>query len=334
MTLVLLLLFAAAASFEESFRAGLLALQRQDFRTAANELEAASQFAPNNGRVWIALAQTYRKLNEPAKADRAAGQAEKLGVRDALVQKSLAIYYSEAGIPARAAAAQAAYATLTPQDPSARERAEALYFAAAQPLLQQQKFGEAIALLTQARTSLSGSAQLELALGVAYYGMRRFDDAATAFLATIALAPETEQPYQFLGKSLDQIPQRLPDVTRVFRQYVAAHPTSSLGYVLEAKALNAQSLEPEKAQKLIEKAIELDPRDAAAHFELGALYFRQRRYADSALAYERSAELDPRQAATHYRLANVYSRLGKTAEAQAQRELHAQLVREQESSGR
>src|SRR6266545_1650074 len=35
---------------------------------------------------------------------------------------------------------------------------------------------------------------LNLALGVAYYGLRRFDDAAGAFLRTIAIAPGTDQP--------------------------------------------------------------------------------------------------------------------------------------------
>ena len=105
-----------------------------------------------------------------------------------------------------------------PQDTAAREKAESLYFEAVQPLLQQQKFAEAIAILSKATERLKNSAQLELALGVAYYGMRRFDDAADAFLRTIAIAPEIDQPYLFLGRFLDQIPGRLPEVTKQFSQ--------------------------------------------------------------------------------------------------------------------
>ena len=93
--------------------------------------------------------------------------------------------------------------------PPPAKSAESLYFEAAQPLLQQGKFAEAIAILSAGTKYLKNSAQLELALGVAYYGLRRFDDAAGAFLRTIAIAPDIEQPYVFLGKFLDQIPAAL-----------------------------------------------------------------------------------------------------------------------------
>jgi len=240
-----------------------------------------------------------------------------------LVLKSLVIYYSEAGLLLKAAEVQT-------QDTAGREKAEALYFEAVQPLLQQQKFAEAIAILTKARERLKGSAQLELALGVAYYGMRRFDDAATAFLATIAIAPDTEQPYVFLGKFLDQIPGRLPEVTKRFAAYERAHPANALGYLLHAKALVAQSIEPETARKLLEKAISINDQEPSAHFELGAMFFRSQRFEDAAREFERSAALDPANPVTHYRLANVYSRLGKREAAQAERDLHAKLAKIQD----
>jgi len=132
------------------------------------------------------------KQKEAGKADAAAAKAAVLGTSDLLVLKTLAIYYAEANEIVKAADAQAQYSGLAPQDTAAREKAESLYFEAAQPLLQQQKFSEAIPLLRRATERLAGSAQLELALGVAYYGLRRFDEAAAAFLRTIAIAPETE----------------------------------------------------------------------------------------------------------------------------------------------
>jgi tetratricopeptide (TPR) repeat protein len=177
---------------------------------------------------------------------------------------------------------------------------------------------------------LKNSAQLELALGVAYYGMRQFDDAATVFLATIGIAPDIEQPYVFLGKFLDQIPGRLPEVAARFSAYERAHPAKGLGYLLHAKALVAQSTEPEKAQKLLEKAISINEREPSAHFELGALFFRAQRLEDAAREFERSAALDPANPITHYRLANVYSRLGRLEAAQAERDLHAKLAKVQD----
>src|SRR4051794_11181231 len=227
---VLFLLLPATPTFEESFRAGLLALQRNDLSGAEANLQAAAKLAPENGRVWVALARTYWKLKEGRKADDAASKADALAAGDAVVQSTLAIYYSESGQTLKAAEAQARYSLLTPQDADARKKAEALYFEAVQPLLQKEEFADAIAILSKARQQIANSAQLELALGVACYGLRRFDEAAGAFLRTIAIDPEVAQPYVFLGKFLDQIPNRLPEVTKVFAQYERANPASATGY--------------------------------------------------------------------------------------------------------
>jgi len=328
----LFLLLAASSSFEETFRTGLLALQRNDLSAATANLEAAAKLAPGNGRVWVALAQTHWKLKESGKADAAAAKAATLGPADPVIWSSLVIYYTESGQAPKAADAQARYAAIVPQDSAAREKAELLYFQAVQPLLQHQKFAESIAILTAARERIKNSAQLELALGVAYYGLRRFDDAAGAFLRTIAIAPEIDQPYLFLGKFLGQIPGRLPEVTKQFVSYENANPASATGYLLHAKALNAQSIEPETARKLLEKSISMDDRDPSAHFELGAVLDRTQHYAEAAREFERAAELDPVDPATHYRLSRVYDRLGKPDAARAERERHAKLVEAQQNA--
>jgi tetratricopeptide (TPR) repeat protein len=321
-----------AATFEESFRAGLIALQRGDLNEAASSLQAASALAPSNGRVWIALAQTYRRRHEDAKAEDAARKAETLASDDAAVLQSLVIYYSERGATLKAADVQAQYAKAKPLDSGARERAEALYFEAAQPLLQQEKFAEAIQALEAARARLANSAQIELALGVAYYGLRRFDDAAGAFLRTIAIAPELEQPYAFLGRFLDQIPTRLPEASKRFAEYEAAHPASPVGYLQHARALNVQSLEPERAAALLAKAIALNDRDAAAHFELGTVYDRLGRFEDAAREFGKAAGLSPADPAPHYRLSRDYARLGRPADAQAELNEHARLVKAQDGA--
>ena len=332
MALRLFLLLAASATFEESFRAGLLALQHNDLTAAAANLATAARLAPNNGRVWVALAQTYWKQKENGKADEAAAKAAGLGASDPLVLSTLAIYYAESGQTLKAAEAQTKYSGMAPQDTAAREKAESLYFQAVQPLLQHQKFAEAIGILNKAVERLTNSAQLELALGVSYYGLRRFDDAAGAFLRTIAIAPEIEQPYLFLGKFLGQIPNRLPEVTKQFVGYESANPASAVGYLLHAKALNAQSIEPEIARKLLEKAISINERDASAHFELGSVLDRTQQYVEAARELERAAELDPMDPATHYRLSRVYDRLGKPEAARAERERHAKLVEAQQEA--
>ncbi len=323
---------AASATFDESFRAGLIALQNNELLTAESNLQAAAKLDPRNGRVWIALSQTYWKMHENRKAEEAAGKALKLSPADTVVLRGLVIYYSESGQTLKAAEAEANYAVANPADPEARPRAAALYFEAAQGLLRREKFADAIEVLRAVEAKLGGDPQIELALGVAYYGQRRFDQAAAAFLETIKRSPTTEQPYLFLGKMLDQIPDRLAEVTRRFAEYEAANPSNYVGYLLHAKALNAQSVEPETAQRVLKKAIALKDRDASAHYELGVVLDRMQVFAEAAQELERAAALDPSDAATHYRLARVYDRLGKREAAAAQREQHARLVKAEDSA--
>ena len=65
-----------------------------------------------------------------------------------------------------------------------------------------------------------------------------------------------EQPYTFLGRKLDQIPSRLPRVTERFAAYAGAQPANAVGFApCHAKALDAQSIEPERALGLLEKSI-------------------------------------------------------------------------------
>ena len=144
---MLVALLFYVASFDEQFRAGLMALNKGDLSAAELNLNAAAELQPKNPRVWVALAQTERKLHKDKQAADAAQRAATLANGDSVVLQSLGIYY----------------------------------FEVAQPLLQRQSFGEAAGVLESAVKSGISSPQLQLALGVAYYGLRRFPEAGSAF---------------------------------------------------------------------------------------------------------------------------------------------------------
>ncbi len=297
MLFAVLLMLAAVPGFDEAFRSGLLALQRGDLKGAETGLSQAAKLAPSDGRVWVALAQVRRRLGDEAGAESAAGQAAKNAAGNKPLLAALGTYY----------------------------------FEAAKPLLQSEQFAEAAKLLETARTRVPGDPQIELALGVACYGLRHFDEAAAAFLRTIDIDPTIEQPYVFLGRFPDQVASRLPEITRKFEAYEKAHPKSYLGYFLHAKALNAGSADAEASLKLLEKAVSLNANDSAVQFELGTVLDRLRRYDDAAKTYESAATLDPLDAPTQYRLARVYGRLGREADAQRAREAHEKLTRTQDA---
>jgi len=195
---------------------------------------------------------------------------------------------------------------------------EAYYFDLAQLLLKQQKFAAALESLEAARKYFDKSAQLELATGVTYYGLRRFPEAIDSFLRTIALDPRVEQPYVFLGRMLDQAEDRMPRVTEAFATFARVAPDNHLSSFLYGKAL--ELTEPERADGLLRKSIAQEGGFWESHFELGVLLERRGSFEEAAREIRRSVELNPKEAAPHYRLARLYQRLGNSEQARLERE--------------
>ena len=322
------LLLLAFATFEESYRAGLLALSQNRLEEARASLETAAGIEPGRSRVWVALARTYWKLGATAKADLAAGKAARLAGNDPQVFQLLAVHFSDAGQRLKSCEMtsrvdQAKGAECFSQVPDGEFEGaisgdEILRFEYANRLLQRQDFEHAVRVLEPAVKAFDKSAQLSLALGVGYYGLRRFADADRAFERTIAIDPNVEQPYIFLGKMLDQVPGRVPDLVRLCEAFERAHPESYVGYLVHGKTL--------KNGELLRKAAELGPQVAEPHYELGVLAEREHKFAEAAEEFEKAAALDGADAATHYHLARVYDRLEKPALAARERELHKKLM--------
>src|SRR5436305_1040459 len=135
---------------EKNVACGINSLSRWGMFSCPSGMKVSSSRAPPPNVTTTALPARGETIPRSVEAAKAAA----LAPGDSLVLSSLVIYYSESGQLAKAAEAQARYAALVPRDPAAREKAESLYFEAVQPLLQQQKFAAAIAILNQAGTLL------------------------------------------------------------------------------------------------------------------------------------------------------------------------------------
>lgn len=202
---------------------------------------------------------------------------------------------------------------------------EAYYFEAAHARLLQQEFEAAVRILERGCKIFDKSAQLALAMGVAYYGERRFADAAGAFLRTIDIAPEVQQPYVFLSKMLDQTTDRLPQILSRFGTWASANPGDPLAQFVYAKGLLASGGDPDKAQQLLRASIRLKGDQWESHYELGVLLEKQRKFAEAAAELERSAAINPKEAGVRYHLARVYDRLGQSDKAAEQLTIHKHL---------
>jgi Flp pilus assembly protein TadD len=227
-------------------------------------------------------------------------------------------------------------------------------------------------VLESSKKIFEKSAQLELALGVAYYGQRRFEDAVDSFLRVTTLAPDIEQPYVFLARIIDHAGIRIPEVSQKFAEYARANARNYLGPFLHAKGLIAQlgsasqssvtshqssvishrssvigqrssvigqrssvigqQSSVSRAESLLRKSIALNENYWESHFELGLLLERRRDFVRAAEQLQRSIQLNPTNPTTHYRLARIYDRLGKPDQAKTERALHEQLTAEERTA--
>jgi len=212
---------------------------------------------------------------------------------------------------------------------------ESYYFGLAQLYLRHQDAEAAAETLQEGRKIFARSPQLELALGVAYYGLRRFSDAADCFLRTIQMAPEVEQPYVFLGRMLDQAEDKLPQVTEAYAARVKSKPDDYLANFLYAKALSfasgasGASGDRRQIEALLRKSIAVKDDFWESHYERGILLERGRDFAGAAGEFQRAIELNPNSPTPHYHLARVYERLGRKTDATAEHAAHERLSAEE-----
>lgn len=80
-----------------------------------------------------------------------------------------------------------------------------------------------------------------------------------------------------------------------------------------AKEIEAGNLE--KAQGLLEKAVELNPEGSEAWINLGALYLKQKKNAEAVHALEKALELKPDELTLKYNLGVTYHQVGREARA-------------------
>ncbi len=194
-------------------------------------------------------------------------------------------------------------------------------------LLRLRAYEPASQVLAEAVKRYPQSARLQVGLGIAEYSRGQYDDAVRSFCAAADLDPSDPRPYVFLGEMYGVSPDLADEVTRRLALLVRTHPENALGHFHYAMSLWKGRADPAapvdlgQVERLLKRAVALDPKLALAHFRLGVLYFDQGRYADAARGFREALRLQPDLADARYRLAQVYVRTGE--KALAERELEA-----------
>ncbi len=100
--------------------------------------------------------------------------------------------------------------------------------------------------------------------------------------------------------------------TRALSETEAEQPRqSAYRWFVEGLRLDQKDDTLEQAADAYRRALDLDPGLAAAHTNLGNIYFRLGRKADATAHYERALALDPDQPEARYNLANIHEQAGR-----------------------
>jgi Tfp pilus assembly protein PilF len=111
-------------------------------------------------------------------------------------------------------------------------------------------------------------------------------------------------------------------------------PDSALANYLYAMAIwkrqeqRADSPALQLAERLLTKAVTIDPNCVNAYLQLGILYSSQHNYEKSIGFYAKAIEVDPQLGEAHYRLGVAYDRTGEHQKAKREFALHDELEKQ------
>jgi tetratricopeptide (TPR) repeat protein len=136
------------------------------------------------------------------------------------------------------------------------------------------------------------------------------DELRSAVAEVLELHPGTEA---VSAEPTSLVETRPPADTPATDGSVDEHPTTAYGWFLHGCAHDQQGEAVEQIAEAItayQRALDLDPSLAAAHTNLGNLFYGQGRQQEARRAYEMACALEPEQPQARYNLANLYEEEG------------------------
>lgn len=270
-------LFFRAGECAERLEQARVAFRDQDYALAARALQSASTACPPNSSVLFDL----------SRAQMLAGQ-----------------------LPAAAAT----LARLLKSDPrnaaALKLRGDVAFLLADHP--------EAERFLLAAALEGPSNPEPQYALGRLYYHQSRFRDAIVRFRKAIEIDPAAYRAWDNLGlahEALNQGPQAVESFQKALALVHKDHPEYDTVYANLADFLYRQADFERSFQSAVEAA-RRNPRSSRNFFLAGRALAKLERW-DLALKWlKQTLELDPRHAAAAYQLAQVYRLTGREEEAE------------------
>jgi tetratricopeptide (TPR) repeat protein len=171
------------------------------------------------------------------------------------------------------------------------------------------------------------SSRLLLGAAVALYAKGDYPQSAKRFFEAIDLNPADPAPYLFLGKVQTPEITGTPEFLTRLARFAELQPENA--WANYYYGISLWKLRDSKARPLLEKAVRLNPKLAAAHLQLGTLYSEQHDLPRAIGAYQKAIEADPLLELAHYRLAAAYRQAGDLEKSRTEIDIFQQLSKTQ-----
>ncbi|MDT5157556.1 MAG: hypothetical protein QOH51_1913 [Acidobacteriota bacterium] len=282
------------------------------------ELSAATNADPPNVEALLLLGRAHLARKDVRAAGLVLEGALARGLDDARIYAALADVYEAGGYVENAIPAMRLAIEHDPKNESYRVRYGLLLVDTKAP-------AAAVIRLEEALRDFPASPRLWLALGIAQLNVGKNDDAQKSFTRTLELDPKSVPALAYLGTTYAERGQ-YAEAVAFYQRAIDAGTNLSVPYYLAADALLKQpEVDAPRVERLLARAVELEPDFAPAHLALAKLYVRAERWTEAAAEFERVTRLDAESAEAHYQLGRVYVRLKRTADAQRELDSFKQL---------
>jgi tetratricopeptide (TPR) repeat protein len=218
------------------------------------------------------------------------------------------------------------YAAAVKIDPS-----EQNYFAWGAELLLHRAGQPAVHVFSAGLKAHPDSSRMLAGLAAAFYSNGQYNEAAAQLCRASDLNPADAAPYLLIGKMASADPFSCSE--KALARFANDQPANSqahflYGLVLWKKARKTQdSSGIARAERLFQKAANLDPHFANVYLQLGMLYNAQGKKDAALSAFQKAAAADPKSSASHYQLSLAYRRSGNAAKADDEMKIYDELRR-------
>jgi tetratricopeptide (TPR) repeat protein len=211
------------------------------------------------------------------------------------------------------------------------------YFAWAAQLLLHRGGAAAVEAFQKGVTAYPKSARMFAGLGAALYADGQDSEAAERMCAASDLSPSQTAPYEFLGRMESASQDLFGCSESRLARFAHDQPSSATahyyyGLVLWKEGRRVQSVDQIRlAEAHLRKAAALVPNYGEVYVQLGMMYNARGDRAAALAEFQKAVEVTPKLAAAHYNLSLAYRRVGESDKAEQEMSLYDDLHHKEEA---